>query len=134
MKNVFICSPLGGRRACAPDFAANLENAKRYTKYALECGAAPVVPHFYAEILDDNDPEQRSLGMRAGLSLIWNCDECWVFGERITEGMSKEIRFAQKLNITIRRFSDDMEIKFLIKKFNDPKFLKYDVVQANNQA
>lgn len=27
-----------------------------------------------------------------------------------------------------------MEIKFLIKKFNDPKFLKYDVVQANNQA
>ena len=30
MKNVFICSPLGGRRACAPDFAANLENAKRY--------------------------------------------------------------------------------------------------------
>ncbi|MEE3497088.1 MAG: UvrD-helicase domain-containing protein, partial [Butyrivibrio sp.] len=29
---------------------------------------------------------------------------------------------------------DGMEIKFLIKKFNDPKFLKYDVVQANNQA
>ena len=107
MKNVYICSPLGGRRACAPDFAANLENAKRYAKYALECGAAPVVPHFFAEILDDNDPEQRELGMRAGLSLIWNCDECWVFGERITEGMSKEIRFAQKLNITIRRFSDD---------------------------
>ncbi len=30
--------------------------------------------------------------------------------------------------------STGMEIKFLIKKFNDPKFLKYDVVQANNQA
>ena len=34
----------------------------------------------------------------------------------------------------IRENLDYMEIKFLIKKFNDPKFLKYDVVQANNQA
>ena len=70
MRNVYICSPLGG------DIAANLEKAKRYAKYALECGAASVVPHFYAEILDDNDPEQRELGMRAGLSLLWECSEC----------------------------------------------------------
>ena len=101
MRNVYICSPLGG------DIAANLEKAKRYAKYAFECGAAPVVPHFYAEILDDNDPEQRELGMRAGLSLLWECSECWVFGDRITEGMRMEMRFAQKLNITIRKFSDD---------------------------
>ena len=41
MINVYICSPLRG------DIAANLEKAKRYAKYAFECGAAPVVPHFF---------------------------------------------------------------------------------------
>ena len=38
-------------------------------------------------------------------------------------------------NTAVKRGGGEfMEIKFLIKKFNDPKFLKYDVVQANNQA
>lgn len=101
MKNVYICSLIGG------NITQNLENAKRYAKYAFECGMAPVVPHFYAEILDDNVPEERSIGMRAGVSLLWNCDECWIFGDEITEGMKNEIRFAEKLNITIRYFSED---------------------------
>jgi hypothetical protein len=60
MKKVYICAPLAG------DVPANLERAKEYAKYALKCGTAPVVPHFYSLILDDDDPEQRSLGMKAG--------------------------------------------------------------------
>ena len=42
MKKVYICAPLGG------DVQANLERVKKYTEYALKCGTAPVVPHFYA--------------------------------------------------------------------------------------
>jgi len=35
MKKVYICAPLGG------DIQGNLEKAKRYTEYALKCGAPP---------------------------------------------------------------------------------------------
>lgn len=54
IKKVYICSPLGG------DVRENLEKAKRYTKYALLCGTAPVVPHFYALCLDDSNPKERN--------------------------------------------------------------------------
>ena len=87
MKKVYICAPLGG------DVQGNLEKAKRYSEYALRCGAAPVTPHFYALCLDDSIPEEREMGMAAGLSLLWFCDEVWVFGG-ITEGMLTEIAVA----------------------------------------
>lgn len=69
MKKVYICSPLGG------DVTANLERARQYARYVFSCGAAPVVPHFYALVLDDGNPEERQLGMQAGKSLLWLCDE-----------------------------------------------------------
>ena len=53
LKKVYICSPLGG------NITQNIENVKLYTRYALECGTAPVVPHFLALCLDDNKKEER---------------------------------------------------------------------------
>lgn len=100
MKKVYICSPLGG------NVEENIEQAKHYTEYALKCGTAPVVPHFYALCLDDNDPKEREIGIAAGLNLIWFCDEMWIFGNRITEGMKAEIQFCQNLNIKMRHISD----------------------------
>lgn len=94
-KKVYICAPLGG------DVAGNLERVKRYTRYALNCGMAPVVPQFYALCLDDNDPEQRQIGLDAGLSLLWFCDELWLCGERVTPGMQAEIDFCRILRIPI---------------------------------
>lgn len=41
-KKVYICAPLGG------NIQENLKKAKQYARYALICGTAPVVPHFYA--------------------------------------------------------------------------------------
>ena len=101
MIKAYICAPIRG------DVAENIKKAKLYTKFALECGAAPVVPHFYAEILNDDDTKDRQTGLRAAISLMWQCDECWVFGDEITEGMKMETGFAEKLNITIRYFSED---------------------------
>lgn len=100
MKKVYICSPLGG------DVSANLEKAKRYTKYALDCGTAPVVPHFYALVLDDDIQTEREKGRMAGMSLLWFCDEMWVFGDVISEGMEAEIRFCKNLNICIRYITE----------------------------
>ena len=107
MKKVYICAPLGG------DVQGNLEKAKRYSEYALRCGAAPVTPHFYALCLDDSIPEEREMGMAAGLSLLWFCDEVWVFGDETTEGMAQEIKLAHNLNIKVRIIKEH-EIKKVI--------------------
>ena len=100
MKKVYICAPLGG------DVEKNLERVKQYTRYALMCGTAPVVPHFYALCLDDDIKEEREIGLAAGLGLLWFCDELWVCGETVTEGMKKEIQFCKHLNIKIRHVSE----------------------------
>lgn len=96
MKRVYICSPLSG------DVAANLNRAKQYAAYAFGCGTAPVVPHFYALILNDDNPKERHIGRQAGMSLLWFCDEMWVFGDIISSGMEAEIRLCKNLNISIR--------------------------------
>ena len=100
MKKVYICAPLG----C--DVVANLNQVKRYTRYALMCGTAPVVPHFYALCLDDKNSEEREIGMAAGLGMLWFCDELWVFGQNVTEGMKQEIQFCKHLNIKTRYVSE----------------------------
>ena len=100
MKKVYICAPLGG------DVEGNLERVKRYTRYALMCGTAPVVPHFYALCLNDNDQKEREIGLAAGLGMLWFCDELWVFGQTVTERMKQEIQFCKHLNIKTRYVSE----------------------------
>lgn len=95
-RKVYICAPLGG------NIKDNLKKAKQYARYALLCGTAPVVPHFYAECLDDRIPKEREIGMAAGLSLLWFCDEMWIFGDEVTEGMTAEIQFCKNLNVKTR--------------------------------
>ena len=100
MKKVYICSPLGG------DVDGNLIRAKEYTAYALRCGVAPVTPHFYALCIDDSNIADRQLGLSAGLSLLMMCDEVWVFGDRISDGMRDEIKAAKNINLRIRKITD----------------------------
>ena len=107
MKKVYICSPLGG------NVEENLRKVRRYTKYALLCGTAPVVPHFYAECLDDANPAEREKGMSAGLALLWLSDEMWIFGDTVTSGMQNEIQFCKNLNIRVRNVSDEEIMKVI---------------------
>ena len=100
MKKVYICAPLGG------DVEENLRRVRRYTKYALLCGMAPVVPHFYALCLDDSNPKEREIGMAAGLSLLWFCDEMWIFGDEETVGMKSEIQFCKNLNVKTHKIRE----------------------------
>ena len=99
MKRVYICAPLGGNTE------ENLKKVRRYTEYALRCGTAPVVPHFYAECLDDAKPAEREMGISA--------DEMWVFGDTVTSGMQNEIQFCKNLNIRVRNVSDEEIMKVI---------------------
>ena len=117
-KKVYICSPLGG------DVAGNLQKVIRYTKYALKCGVAPITPHFYALCLDDNNPQERELGRQTGTCLLWYCDEMWVFGDSITEGMKEEIRFCKNLNIKMRKIKENEIRKVIGEESNEEEIYK----------
>ena len=101
MRKVYICAPLGD------DVKENLEKVKRYTRYALICGTAPVVPHFYALCLNDYDQKERDIGIAAGLGMLWFCDELWVCGDVVTEGMQTEINFCKNLNIRMKYVNEN---------------------------
>jgi len=99
-KKVYICAPLGGQ------VKENLQNAISYTEYALKTGAAPITTHFYALCLNDNNPVERRMGMEAGQSLLWFCDEMWIFGGTISAGMKEEILFCKNLHIPMRTIGE----------------------------
>ena len=59
--------------------------------------------------MDDGDEDQRILGLRFAIALLCRCDELWVFGEKISAGMAKEIEKAEKRGMRIRRFNSKCE-------------------------
>ena len=98
---VFICSPLAG------NIERNLENARRYSRFAVEKGAIPLAPHLlFPQFLDDGDKAQRDLGIFFGLVLMGKCDEMWVFGSPPSRGMGIEIAKAKKRGLPIRYFNE----------------------------
>lgn len=91
MKLVYICSPLSG------DMEKNKQKAIEYCSAATRMGAIPLAPHtIFTQFLDDNVPEQRRQGLKMGLELLKKCDELWVCGDVISEGMRGEIAFAKE--------------------------------------
>lgn len=100
---VFICSPLAGA------MEENLRNARRYCRYAIRQGAIPFAPHlFFTQFMDESDPGQRNLGIVCGLAILEKCNEMWVFGEHLSEGMHRELTHAMRSGMRIRiRYFDD---------------------------
>ena len=101
---VFICSPFAG------DIENNVKAARRYCRFAVEIGYIPFAPHLlFPQFLDDTDPRERELGLLFGIALMSKCAEVWVFGEKVSAGMAKEIEKAEKRGMRIRRFNSKCE-------------------------
>ncbi len=101
---VYICSPLRG------DVTTNLRNARKYSRFAVKQGYLPLAPHLlFPQFLNDADENEREVGIYMGLVLLTKCKELWVFGDRLTEGMTRELKRAKWRGITIRYFSEDLE-------------------------
>ena len=96
MKLVYICSPLRG------DIDANMEKAREYCMDAVDKGVTPIAPHlFFTQFLSDDIPQEREQGMSMGMELLSRCDELWVYGSRISEGMAQEIAFAESIGKSV---------------------------------
>ncbi len=86
-KLCYICSPYRGNTE------RNVAYAKELTRIALDNGYAPIAPHLYlTQVLNEEVPEQREIGMGAGMEILHQCRYI-IIGSRfgISEGMSGEI-------------------------------------------
>lgn len=94
MKRVYLCVPPG------PDPETDWRTAKYYARYILLCGAAPVAPQLYTHLLPGRDTGQ------ASRSLLWMCDEVWVFGKGYEKKPDELLRLCKALNLPVRKVSE----------------------------
>ena len=98
MQKIYVCSALRG------DMESNIQKARVYCELVVrEHGMIPIAPHIYlTQFLNDENAEDREFGLKAGLSLLSECDELWYFGDQITRGMTDEICFAIEHDIPVK--------------------------------
>ena len=90
-RKVYVASKYAG------DVAVNTKNAVAYCRQVIAEGFMPVASHLlYPQMLNDNTPAERELGLLFGLALLRMCDEVWVFGP-VSSGMAQEIEEAKRL-------------------------------------
>ncbi|MHB1154878.1 MAG: DUF7768 domain-containing protein [Eubacteriales bacterium] len=101
---VYICSPYSG------DVEKNVKAAQAYSRYAVDCGYIPIAPHLlFSQFLNDDDPDERALGLLFGNVIMGKCSEVWVFGSRISAGMEAEINRARRKKHRLRYFTENCE-------------------------
>ena len=101
---VYICSPYAG------NVTANVENARRYSRFAVDAGYIPIAPHLYfPRFMNDANPRERDLALFMDIVLLTKCAQLWVFGGTISKGMSIEIEKAKRKGQTIRYFTENCQ-------------------------
>jgi hypothetical protein len=99
---VYICSPYVG------DVEKNTFRARAFSRFAVEKNCIPVAPHLLFPQFIDEETE-RWLGLKMGIVLMGKCEQVWVFGEVVSEGMAAEIEKAKKQQKRIRYFTEDLK-------------------------
>lgn len=98
---VFICSPFAG------NIQRNTRRARDFCRFAASRNCIPIAPHLlFPQFMEEDDPEQRRLGIFFGLVLQKKCKEVWVFGRNISRGMAVEIEKAKERGLPLRYFTD----------------------------
>ena len=101
---VYICSPYAG------DIERNTENARRYSRFAVDCHCLPITPHIYfTQFMNDAVSEERDIAIFMNWVLMSKCAELWVFGSVISKGMQAEIDRAKRKHMKIRYFTEELE-------------------------
>lgn len=99
---VYICSPFSG------DIEGNTKKAREYSRFAVDQGAIPLAPHLLLPQFMSEQTE-RELAMFMDMVLLGRCEQIWVFGNQISNGMAAEIEKAKQNNMKIRYFTDDLK-------------------------
>lgn len=97
-KTVFIGHPIGG------NIKGNIEKVLKICAELHTKNIIPVAPYLISlQYLNDTVIEDRELGMEANYECFHRryVDELWLFGDRISAGMEKEVLLAREMNISI---------------------------------
>jgi hypothetical protein len=94
---VIIESPYGG------DIVRNTEYAHACLLDSLRRCEAPIASHLlHTQVLDDMHPDERELGIEAGLEWYRVADKCVVYGDHgISRGMIAGIERAKRLGVLV---------------------------------
>lgn len=94
---VYVAHPLGSGDARE----LNRTNATQWCAYLAEYhGIAPVAP--WIVISGVWDESKRAAGLEIDLAIVERCDELWLVGGGISEGMTLEASHARNCGITVR--------------------------------
>ena len=115
VSTIFVCSPYRPQSrepAVARDqLVSNIEQAKMACQLIVKLGFLPLALHLYfTGFLDDTVAQEREKGMELGQKWVALSDEVWVFGEEITEGMSREIAYAKELGKPVRMMPEPSKL------------------------
>lgn len=97
-KTVFIGHPISG------DIKGNIKKVLQICAEVHTKDVIPVAPYLISlQYLNDEVVEDRELGMEANHECFHReyVDELWLFGDRISSGMKREIELAKEMNIPI---------------------------------
>ena len=104
---VYICSPYS--HGC---INTNIENARKYSRFAVDRHYLPITPHIYfTQFMDDTVSEEHETAIFMNFVLMSKCAELWVFGDIISKGMQTEIERAERKHMKIRYFTEELEEK-----------------------
>ena len=104
MRKVFVSAPLN---------APTQDMIEENIRFAEKCGNVvrafdmyPIIPHQLARFLDDNNQEERAIGVQLSLNKMKECDYLIAYQQRVTAGMLQEIVECGKLGIPVLYFDD----------------------------
>ena len=84
-RKIYVASKYAG------DVEKNTAFAVNCCRRVIDEGCMPIASHLlYPQMLDDNNPDEREMGLMFGLALLAVCDEIWVFGE-VSAGVAREV-------------------------------------------
>ena len=98
MKTVFIGHPVSG------DIEGNVKKILAICDEVHTQDVVPVAPYLVSlQYLDDGVIEDRELGIEANLECFRRhfVDELWLYGDRISDGMKREIVEARQCGIPV---------------------------------
>ncbi|MBR7927046.1 DUF4406 domain-containing protein [Aerococcaceae bacterium zg-ZUI334] len=98
---VYICAPYRG------DVEKNIQSAIRYADFAYQQGNLPITPHLLFPFLDEEKHREDAMAM--DIIMLGKCQEVWVFGNRMTDGMKEELIVAKRRRQPIRYFNEECE-------------------------
>lgn len=108
MPLVYICSPFSGA------VERNIRKAAKFCRFAVDQGCIPIAPHIlFPQFMDDDIQEEHDLALYMDIVLLTKCQELWVFGDIISEGMAMEIAKAKSKGQVIRYFNNKCKEIFI---------------------